>query len=72
MTTITHGLQLDTFEGMALEENWGSYNSYATEDGMKAVVVDWRTGKAVKRYKGETAYMDANRWASDLHFTHDH
>jgi hypothetical protein len=66
-----HHAELPEFEGMTLEENWGSYSSYATPEGMKAVVVDWRTGKPVKRYKGETAHQDANRWASDLHYAHD-
>lgn len=67
----THHSEVPEFEGMPLEENWGSFNTYATENGMKAVVVDWRTGKAVKRYTGETAYQDANRWAYDLHYAHD-
>ena len=69
MTTITHHTELDTFESMPLDENWGSFNTYSDSD--KAVVVEWRTGKAVKRFKGETAWSDANRWASDLHFAHD-
>lgn len=67
----THYTDLPEFEGMTLDTNWGSFNTYATEDGMTAVVVDWRTGKAVKRYTGETAYQDADRWATDLHFAHD-
>lgn len=71
MNAVTHGLELETYEGMPLEQNWGSYNTYATEDGMKAVVVDWRTGKALKRFTGETAYQDADRWATDLHYAHD-
>jgi len=68
----THGLQLDTFNGMELNENWGSFNTYSTNDGMSAVVVEWRTGRAVKRFKGETAHTDANRWATDLHYAQDH
>jgi hypothetical protein len=72
METITHGLQLETYKGMDLEQNYGSYNSYASPDGMKAVVVDWRTGKPVKRFTGETAHQDAERWAWDLHYAHDH
>jgi hypothetical protein len=69
--TTTHGLQLETFEGMELNTNWGSFNTYTTNDGMKAVVVDWRTGKAVKRFKGETSHHDADRWATDLHWAQD-
>jgi len=66
-----HHTDLPEFDGMELEVNWGSYNVYASEDGMKAVVVDWRTGKPSKRFKGETAHHDADRWATDLHYAHD-
>ena len=61
----------ETFQGMTLEANWGSYNVYATPNGMKAAVVDWRTGKAVKRFSGESSWSDADRWATDLHYIHD-
>lgn len=61
----------ETFTGMDFDANWGSYNTYATEDGMKAIVVEWRTDRVLKRFTGETAYQDADRWATDLHFAHD-
>lgn len=61
----------DTYNGLDLDSNWGSYNTYATEDGTRAIVVEWRSRKVVKRFTGETAYMDADRLASDLHQIHD-
>lgn len=60
-----------TFNGLEFETNWGSYNTYASPNGMRAIVVDWRTDKVVKRFNGETAYQDADRWANDLHYAHD-
>ncbi len=63
--------QAPTFQGMALEVNWGTYNVYATPDGMVGVVVNRDTGKQVKRFKGESAWADADRFATDLHWTHD-
>jgi hypothetical protein len=61
----------ETFAGLDFDTNFGSFNTYATEDGMKAIVVDWRADKVVKRFTGETAYQDADRWANDLHYAHD-
>jgi len=65
-----HHTETETYEGMEFEVNWGSYNVYC--DNMNAVVVEWRTGKALKRFRGETAPHDADRWATDLHYAHDH
>ena len=67
----THHTQLPVVEGMPFEDNWGSFNTYVSIDGTKAVVVEWRTGRVVKRFKGETAYTDADRWAYDLHIVQD-
>jgi hypothetical protein len=64
-----HHSEVQTYQGLDFDTNWGSYNVYS--GSMKAVVLDWRTEKAVKRFKGETAHTDANRWAYDLHIVHD-
>jgi hypothetical protein len=63
--------QATTFQGMKFEVNWGNYDVFATPDGMVAVVVDRFRGKQVKRFKGESAWADADRYATDLHWTHD-
>jgi hypothetical protein len=67
--TITHHSELTQVEGLPFEENWGSFTTYATDD--KAVVVDWRTGLVSKRFEGQQARLEANRWAYDLHYAHD-
>lgn len=67
----THHTQLTVVEGLPFENNWGSFNTYASLHGNRVIVVDWRTERVVKRFKGETAYTDADRWAYDLHITQD-
>jgi len=61
----------ETFNGLDFDTNFGSFNTYATEDGTKAIVIEWRTDRVLKVFKGETAYQDADRWAYDLHYAHD-
>jgi hypothetical protein len=41
---------------------WGSYTVYS--DSMSGRVV--HDGKIIKRFKGETAWIDAERYAEDL------
>ena len=47
------------------EESYGEFQVWATPDGMRANVR--RGGIILKRWFGETAYMDAARWACDEH-----
>lgn len=51
---------------MELDIEYGKYEVYS--DSMNAEVRDASTGKVVKKFKGETAHMDADRFASDLLF----
>ena len=50
---------------MQLDFTQGNFASYASDDGMRAKVVDTRTDKTVKAFKGETAWSDAQRLAGD-------
>lgn len=43
---------------------------HTTADGMKAHVT--KGGKVLKRFKGETAHMDAQRHAYDMWVQHEH
>lgn len=43
---------------------------HTTADGMKAHVT--KGGKVQKRFKGETAHMDAQRHAYDMWVQHEH
>lgn len=61
----------ETFAGLDLDTNWGSFNTYTNMEGTKALVVEWRTDRVLKKFVGETAHEDADRWAYDLHVTHD-
>lgn len=45
-----------------LVQNHGTYSVYA--DSFRAVVVDGEQ-RIIKRFKGETAWSDAERYASD-------
>jgi hypothetical protein len=51
-------------ENMTLDETYGHYAVYS--ESLRAVVVDTLTGATLKRYKGESAWSDAERYASDL------
>jgi len=55
----------EVFQGLPLDGATGKYAVYANND--KAIVVDGTTGKAVKRFSGETAWSDGERYAGDLH-----
>jgi hypothetical protein len=61
----------ETFNGLDFDTNWGSFNVYASDDGKKAIVVEWRTDRVVKVCKGATAFNDADKWAYELHYVHD-
>jgi hypothetical protein len=69
--SYNHHTELAEVQGLPLDTNSGSFSTYASPDGMRAIVVEWRTGKACKRFKGETAHQDAERWAYDLHVAND-
>jgi len=66
-----HHNDVPVMDGMPLETNWGSYNVYATPDGTKAIITQWSTGFTLKTFTGETAWSDADRYATDLYFSHD-
>ena len=51
-------------ENLVHDATYGHYAVYA--GSMRAIVVDTLTGTTVKRYAGETAWMDADRYAGDL------
>ncbi len=44
----------------------GDYEVQSEE--LSAVVVNVVSGKVVKRFRGESAWSDANRYATDLYF----
>jgi hypothetical protein len=69
--TMTHHSELTEVDGLPFDENWGSFNTYSDLRGTKAIVVEWRTGRTVKSFSGESALVDADRWAYDLHVAHD-
>jgi hypothetical protein len=50
--------------GLRQEEVWGAFESWA-DDNTRAVVIDRKAGKVIKRFRGESAWSDANRDASD-------
>lgn len=51
---------------MELDMQYGNYQVFSSS--FNAEVRDITTGKIVKKFKGETAHMDADRFASDLFF----
>jgi hypothetical protein len=61
----------ETYNGLDFDTNWGSLNTYTTEDGTRAIIVEWRTDRVVKSFSGENAYLEADRWAYELHYAHD-
>jgi len=52
--------------GLSQEEIWGRFESWA-DDSTRAVVIDRETGEVIKRFRGESAWSDANRHASDIY-----
>jgi len=64
-TVMTNISRPAVFQGLPLDGATGKYAVYANND--KAIVVDGTTGKAVKRFSGETAWSDGERYAGDLH-----
>lgn len=52
--------------GLALEETYGPYEVYADDD--RAVIINTDRHKVVKRFRGESAWSNANRYASDLYW----
>jgi hypothetical protein len=61
----------EKFGKLELDSNWGSFNTYSNLDGTESIVVEWRTDRVVKRFKGDTAHEDADKWAHELHYVHD-
>lgn len=53
--------------GMAFDYAIGDYEVETTDDGCLAIVRYLPTGKPMRRFKGETAHMDARRYAQDMH-----
>jgi hypothetical protein len=53
------------FPGFSIDFTQGDYGTYLADDTMSAILVDLRTGRKLKTFKGETAWSDASRAASD-------
>lgn len=53
--------------GMNPDYTIGDYEVEATDDGCLAIVRYLPTGKPMMRFTGETAHMDARRYAQDMH-----
>lgn len=53
--------------GMTPDYTIGNYEVETTDDGYVAVVRYLPTGKPIRRFKGETAWLDARRHAQDMH-----
>lgn len=54
MTTLKH------------ERDYGGFAVYVSADGCIGVVENIDAQRYIKRFDGETAHMDAHRYASDL------
>lgn len=48
--------------------NIGNYECEVDDDALIALVRNVVTGKVARRFTGETAWADARRYASDLHW----
>ena len=57
----------DNTLGMNPEYTIGDYEVESTDDGTLAVVRYLPTGKPMMRFTGETAALDARRYAQDMH-----
>ena len=53
------------FQGFSIDFDQGNWATYLSDDALTAILVDLRTGRKVKTFKGETAWSDAAREASD-------
>ena len=51
---------------LTLDYQQGNFASEVDDANLVAVVRNLTTGKVVKRFKGETAWMDAQREVGDL------
>jgi len=65
----TEKTRVESYEGQPLICNWGSFDVFGVSG--KAVVVEWRTGKAVERFDGPNAAEEADRHGERLHWIHD-
>lgn len=57
----------EAIAGMKMEDRIGQFESWASD--FAATVINTETLKIVKRFRGESAWSDANRLAGDLHET---
>ena len=53
------------FPGFSIDFDQDNWATYLSDDAMTAILVDLRTGRKVKTFKGETAWSDASREATD-------
>ncbi len=53
------------FNDFSIDFQQGDWATYLSDDTMTAILVDLRTGRKVKTFKGESAWSDASREASD-------
>lgn len=48
--------------------NIGNYEVLVDDENLVAQVIFLPNGKPIKKFKGETAWSDARRHATDMHF----
>lgn len=53
------------FDGFSLDFTQDDWATYLSDDTLTAIVVNLRTGRKVKTFKGETAWSDSARFAAD-------
>lgn len=53
-------------EGLATEERFAQFEVWADDE--RAVIINTDTHKVVKRFRGESAWSNAARYASDLYW----
>lgn len=51
-----------------IDQQWGNYVTLVDDTNLVAVVRNARTGVTLKTFRGETAWSDAGRYASDKHY----
>ena len=55
---------------MVLDYHEGDFASYTDDVALKAEVRSISTGRVIRKFRGETAWMDAQRKVMDLAFEH--
>ena len=53
------------FDGFSIDFQQDNWATYLSDDTLTAILVDLRTGRKVRTFKGETAWSDASRVAHD-------